>query len=592
MEKDEQVEKPVVRTLFRQSSVEMRMYPETDQGSSSDDPDEEEEVASSYNQQGNSPNFIFTHAANAVVTKKDEEETDFRPRVVSAVVKRDEKPPPTTPRRVSSLSNAEFINPIQKRCMGEEDLSKAEKEIKEGDAEKLATQQKSHARDSQSSVSSSANTLERKKVSFVTPPGEKTKPTLVEIIEPAEIRAAHEDDERPQSESNISKDGTEYAEISYSVGTLKAQEMASPRPKSPRAGNVSAKPEKEESFWEKIGTLGRKKRIKEVQEVQEEGKYAIDSPGNPIAADLPPEEYALDENEERSMITPQSLEDRRLRELIEVLIEWVNDELASQRIIVKNLEEDLYDGQVLHKLIETLTGEYLDVPEVTQSEEGQRQKLNVVLSTANKVLGLPRWSQNKWSVESIHSKNLVAILHLLVALARHFRAPVRLPERVAVQVVVVQKLQGGALAHRTVNEEITSTYDDLGLRGERDAFDTLFDHAPDKLQVVKKSLVTFVNKHLNKLGLEVTDLDTQFHDGVFLVLLMGLLEGFFVPLYAFHNTPHDFDQKVLNVNLAFDLMQDVGLARPKARPEDIVNLDLKSTLRVLYNLFTKYKNLS
>ena len=41
------------------------------------------------------------------------------------------------------------------------------------------------------------------------------------------------------------------------------------------------------------------------------------------------------------------------------------------------------------------------------------------------------------------------------------------------------------------------------MRCERDAFDTLFDHAPDKLQVVKKSLITFVNKHLNKLNLEV-----------------------------------------------------------------------------------------
>lgn len=27
----------------------------------------------------------------------------------------------------------------------------------------------------------------------------------------------------------------------------------------------------------------------------------------------------------------------------------------------------------------------------------------------------------KWSVESVHSKNMVAILHLLVALVRHFR---------------------------------------------------------------------------------------------------------------------------------------------------------------------------
>ena len=53
-----------------------------------------------------------------------------------------------------------------------------------------------------------------------------------------------------------------------------------------------------------------------------------------------------------------------------------------------------------------------------------------------------------------------------------------------------------------------------------------------------------------------------------------------------------FEEKVANVTLAFELMQDAGLPKPKARPEDIVNLDLKSTLRVLYNLFTKYKHLS
>lgn len=39
--------------------------------------------------------------------------------------------------------------------------------------------------------------------------------------------------------------------------------MSSPRPKSPRPPVSSKKDEKEESFWDKIGTLGRKKRIKE-----------------------------------------------------------------------------------------------------------------------------------------------------------------------------------------------------------------------------------------------------------------------------------------------------------------------------------------
>lgn len=34
----------------------------------------------------------------------------------------------------------------------------------------------------------------------------------------------------------------------------------------------------------------------------------------------------------------------------QVLIDWINNELVEERIIVKDLEEDLYDGQVLQKL--------------------------------------------------------------------------------------------------------------------------------------------------------------------------------------------------------------------------------------------------
>lgn len=72
---------------------------------------------------------------------------------------------------------------------------------------------------------------------------------------------------------------------------------------------------------------------------------------------------------------------------------------------------------------------------------------------------------------------------------------------------------------------------------------------------------------MNKINLEVSEIETQFHDGVYLTLLMGLLEGFFVPLYSFHLTPKDFDQKVHNVAFAFELMEEVGLQKPKARPE-------------------------
>ena len=74
------------------------------------------------------------------------------------------------------------------------------------------------------------------------------------------------------------------------------------------------------------------------------------------------------------------------------------------------------------------------------------------------------------SVESVHTKNVVSILHLLVALARHFRAPVRLPENVTVDVVIVAKREG-VLRHRVIAEEITACYDDLGMRQVREMND-------------------------------------------------------------------------------------------------------------------------
>lgn len=76
------------------------------------------------------------------------------------------------------------------------------------------------------------------------------------------------------------------------------------------------------------------------------------------------------------------------------------------------------------------------------------------------------------------------------------------------------------------------------------------------------------------------------------VLSFLLVSHHFLWVYSIDSSFQSFDEKVANVSLAFELMMDGGLPQPKARPEDIVNLDLKSTLRVLYNLFTKYKHLS
>ena len=41
---------------------------------------------------------------------------------------------------------------------------------------------------------------------------------------------------------------------------------------------------RQDSFWDKVGTLGRKKKAAEVQQVEVEGKHAIDSPGEILFA--------------------------------------------------------------------------------------------------------------------------------------------------------------------------------------------------------------------------------------------------------------------------------------------------------------------
>ncbi|KAG7214855.1 hypothetical protein INR49_005123 [Caranx melampygus] len=107
----------------------------------------------------------------------------------------------------------------------------------------------------------------------------------------------------------------------------------------------------------------------------------------------------LEENEVRTMVDPNSKNDRKLQELMKVLIDWINDVLVGERIIVKDLAEDLYDGQVLQKLFEKLEGEKLNVAEVTQSEIAQKQKLQTVLERINDSLKLS--TRNiRWNVDS------------------------------------------------------------------------------------------------------------------------------------------------------------------------------------------------
>ena len=57
-------------------------------------------------------------------------------------------------------------------------------------------------------------------------------------------------------------------------------------------------------------------------------------------------------------------------------------------------------------ITEKLENIKVEIPEVTQTEEGQKQKLKVILDEANRILQVQSWQNPKWTVDS---KNILPV---------------------------------------------------------------------------------------------------------------------------------------------------------------------------------------
>ncbi|KAK2866888.1 hypothetical protein Q8A67_025005 [Cirrhinus molitorella] len=308
-------------------------------------------------------------------------------------------------------------------------------------------------------------------------------------------------------------------------------------------------------------------------------------------ADYGAEEENRQGGERRMVIQPTSLEDPKLIKLKEVLVEWINKTLKVEHIVVRSLEEDLYDGLVLHHLLRRLAGAQLHVEEIALSTEAQVRKLEVILTALNETLELNE-EKAKWSVKLIHSRDLLATLHLLVALASRFQPDLVLPV-VSVEVVQCEVTKNGIKADKQT--EIITFQSNSSAELERESnkecpIDELFKLEAHKIETVKKAILHFVNKNMSSLGLNVTDLDKQFADGVILLLLIGQLEDFFIPLSEFFLCPVGSSEMLHNVTLAMDLLIDQGLPVQSVDPQDIVSQDVPATVKVLYYLFKRHKN--
>ncbi|XP_060770409.1 gamma-parvin [Neoarius graeffei] len=296
------------------------------------------------------------------------------------------------------------------------------------------------------------------------------------------------------------------------------------------------------------------------------------------------------QGERRKIIQPSSLNDPKLVKLKEVLVEWINTTLKTEHIVVQTLEEDIFDGLVIHHLLSRLGGVHLEVEEIAVTSAAQMCKLELILQALNQELGLGDEAEStaRWSAKLIHSRDLLATLHLLVAMVKRYQPELALPQNVSVEVILFEVNKGGIKSDKQIEYITLQSEDTEGCKN--DPIDELLKLDAHKIDTVKKAILHFINKNMSPLRLQVSDIEKQFADGVILLLLIGELEGFFIPLYEFYLSPSSHSEMLHNVTLALDLLNDREILVQNVDPEDIVSQDMPATLKVLYALFKKHKN--
>lgn len=87
-------------------------------------------------------------------------------------------------------------------------------------------------------------------------------------------------------------------------------------------------------------------------------------------------------------------------------------------------------------------------------------------------------------------QDTIAIIQLLVAIAVHFRAPVRFPEYVSAQILVVQK-KDNRMKSYYITEQLTTTQPELGVKVNlRFQFSCLIGRTTSKLTNAKPITVS------------------------------------------------------------------------------------------------------
>lgn len=84
-------------------------------------------------------------------------------------------------------------------------------------------------------------------------------------------------------------------------------------------------------------------------------------------------------------------------------------------------------------------------------------------------------------------------------------------------------------------------------------------------------MIQFVNNNICEVGLQINSIKDMSDCGI-LVVLIGFVGGFFVPMNRYSLKATQDTQKTQNVNLAFELMEKIGVDTQSLSKQGILRL--------------------
>ncbi|KAI8910393.1 hypothetical protein EDD86DRAFT_189825 [Gorgonomyces haynaldii] len=248
---------------------------------------------------------------------------------------------------------------------------------------------------------------------------------------------------------------------------------------------------------------------------------------------------------------PSSADNPSFKKLLHSLKQWIN-QFNTRGVAISNILQDISVPLVLASAIEQMTGDQLVESEtlLAPTIKSYQLLIGILVQYVKKNLGMNP-PPERWSLEGLVSRDISSLVCFLVDVAYSFQCPFPIPENVSIAVVCVQNIDG-AMTKKTTVHQITapgynapSTHNlyDPSADAEMDAFEELIS-SPEQFEEVKALLLQYCNEKLAECHIKLKDVAELRTDQ--LVVLIGILGGFFVPMSLWQLKPKTPEQKLKN----------------------------------------------